>query len=410
MNSFLFSVHRQNRRPLNSAKHVATIAFGAFVACSLVGEPSFAEQAPEQRLSVPSEDRALDIEIGGLETQLRAKPDDADLLARVAPVYFKRGDFEKAASAYRKLIEIKGASEETLLNLADALIFGNRGEISPAAKDALTAAVAKNPKSGRGRLWLAIAAEQEGKKEEAQKAYRDMLNDDLNGPLRRMVTERLANLTTSLRQAADAPHGSAPHGSSSAEAPKGHEGNIPEMVEKLADRLKTQGGTIENWVMLIRSYYVLKDEAKAQDAVTRAKQKFAGQPDALALIDGVVRQSTLKELLPEADDTADADAKVPEADAKDAPSAAAAPQESEFGPAIRGMVSRLADRLKDGGGELEEWLQLIRSYSVLKETDKAQEAATKARQKFAANADALKQIDALLLEVKLAAPEAKSKS
>ena len=38
---------------------------------------------------------------------------------------------------------------------------------------------------------------------------------------------------------------------------------------------------------------------------------------------------------------------------------------------IRGMVARLADRLKKDGSDLDGWLQLLRSYVVLGERDKA---------------------------------------
>ena len=400
----LLKASRQNQSPLDGAKPrtsafalapaALTIALGAFVLYSIVGEPSLADQPLDNRLSVPSETKTLSIEIGNLEARLHDNPSDAEAWTQIASAYFKNGDFEKAAGAYRKLIEIKGQTEEALLGLSEALIFGANGDVSPAAKEALNAAVAKNPKSGRGRLWLAIATEQEGNKEEAQKAYRDMLNDDLTGPLRRMVTERLANLTTSLKLAqAPALHGL------SGEAPKGHEGNIPEMVERLAERLKANGGTVESWVMLIRSYYVLKEEAKAQEAVAAAKRAFASEPHSLELIDSVVRKSTSPEAKPEEEESASAEAGAATDDA--------APADGDFGPAIKGMVSRLADKLKDGGGELEEWLQLIRSYSVLKETDKAQEAAAAARKKFASDPKALEQIEALLKEVNLAAPESK---
>ena len=404
----LLKASRQNQSPLDGAKPrtsafalapaALTIALGAFVLYSIVGEPSLADQPLDNRLSVPSETKTLSIEIGNLEARLHENPSDAEAWTQIASAYFKNGDFEKAAGAYRKLIEIKGQTEEALLGLSEALIFGANGDVSPAAKEALNAAVAKNPKSGRGRLWLAIATEQEGNKEEAQKAYRDMLNDDLTGPLRRMITERLANLTTSLKLTQEEAEAQAQalHGLSG-EAPKAHEGNIPEMVEKLADRLKASGGTVESWAMLIRSYYVLKEEAKAQEAVAAAKRAFASDPHSLELIDSVVRQATAPKTKPEEE----------ESTAAGAPTDDASPADGDFGPAIKGMVSRLAAKLKDGGGELEEWLQLIRSYSVLKETDKAQEAAAAARKKFASDPKALEQIEALLKEVNLAAPESK---
>ena len=47
---------------------------------------------------------------------------------------------------------------------------------------------------------------------------------------------------------------------------------------------------------------------------------------------------------------------------------------------IRGMVDRLATRLKDNGNDVEGWLRLVRAYMVLGERDKAQAALADARQ------------------------------
>ncbi len=46
---------------------------------------------------------------------------------------------------------------------------------------------------------------------------------------------------------------------------------------------------------------------------------------------------------------------------------------------IRGMVERLATRLKDNGDDVEGWLRLVRAYIVLGERDKAQAATIEAR-------------------------------
>ncbi|MDX2264613.1 MAG: c-type cytochrome biogenesis protein CcmI [Hyphomicrobiales bacterium] len=75
--------------------------------------------------------------------------------------------------------------------------------------------------------------------------------------------------------------------------------------------------------------------------------------------------------------------------ALDAPQAA--PDERQR--MIEGMVSGLAERLDKSGGEVAEWLQLARAYSVLGQRDAAAAAVAKARSQFAGNLDALRQID-----------------
>ncbi len=77
---------------------------------------------------------------------------------------------------------------------------------------------------------------------------------------------------------------------------------------------------------------------------------------------------------------------------------------------IRSMVERLAAWLKENGADLDGWLRLIRSYAVLNEPGKAQEAVASARTKFASDPEALKKIDAMAGETGQAAPESDVKA
>src|SRR5215470_16086345 len=60
---------------------------------------------------------------------------------------------------------------------------------------------------------------------------------------------------------------------------------------------------------------------------------------------------------------------------------------------IRGMVSRLADRLKKDGSDFDGWMRLVRSYVVLGERDKAISAITDARNAIGADADKRRRFD-----------------
>ena len=60
---------------------------------------------------------------------------------------------------------------------------------------------------------------------------------------------------------------------------------------------------------------------------------------------------------------------------------------------VRGMVARLAARLKEEGGDLDGWLRLIRAYMVLGERDKASAAAADARRALAGDPDKLRRIN-----------------
>jgi cytochrome c-type biogenesis protein CcmH len=77
----------------------------------------------------------------------------------------------------------------------------------------------------------------------------------------------------------------------------------------------------------------------------------------------------------------------------DAMAAAKDMNENDRGAMIRGMVERLATRLKQNGDDVEGWLRLVRAYMVMGERDKAASALSDARQAVAGSAERLKQLN-----------------
>jgi cytochrome c-type biogenesis protein CcmH len=60
---------------------------------------------------------------------------------------------------------------------------------------------------------------------------------------------------------------------------------------------------------------------------------------------------------------------------------------------IRGMVDRLATRLKQNGDDVEGWLRLVRAYMVMGDRDKAKSALIDARQAVGNDAERLRQLN-----------------
>jgi cytochrome c-type biogenesis protein CcmH len=67
--------------------------------------------------------------------------------------------------------------------------------------------------------------------------------------------------------------------------------------------------------------------------------------------------------------------------------------EADRGAMIRGMVDRLASRLKQNGDDVEGWLRLVRAYTVMGDRDKAKSALMDARQAVANDAERLRQLN-----------------
>jgi cytochrome c-type biogenesis protein CcmH len=68
---------------------------------------------------------------------------------------------------------------------------------------------------------------------------------------------------------------------------------------------------------------------------------------------------------------------------------------AQRGEMIRGMVARLADRLKTDGADVDGWMRLVRAYVVLGERDKATAAIADARRALGSDPDKVRRIDDL---------------
>jgi len=259
----------------------AVIAAGAVGLYAVFGSPSMSDQPLEARLNAPPPQQSIGIQIANVERRLRANPKDAAGWTVIAPVYFKTGQFDKAAEAYRRSMQLTGEDEDRLLGLFEALTFANDGVVPAGAKPPLDAALARNPQSLRGRFWLAILAAQDGRKEDAEQIYREMLGENIPGAWKSMIYKQLAALSAE-------PEGQKPDSAqASGEASQG--AMIRGMVERLAARLKENGADLDGWLKLIRSYAVLKETGKALDAAATARAQFASQPQALEQIETLTR-------------------------------------------------------------------------------------------------------------------------
>ena len=81
--------------------------------------------------------------------------------------------------------------------------------------------------------------------------------------------------------------------------------------------------------------------------------------------------------------------------------AAAAMSESDRTEMVRGMVARLAERLKQEPADADGWLRLMRAYMVLGERDKARTAAADAKAAFASEPERLRRVEDLIKELGL---------
>jgi cytochrome c-type biogenesis protein CcmH len=210
--------------------------------------------------------------------------------------------------------------------------------------------------------------------------------------------DKLAQLKRGLKEAeqplASVPREGPGQPTSTVAAPPEHDNaTIQAMVDKLAERLRKSGGDVDSWLMLVRSYETLGERNKAMAAIAQARLAFASDPEKLSHLDQVLRATDGPSNATSTPETLGTNARRPRPTPQDASSS------DQQMAMIKGMVDRLAERLKQDGHDVDGWIQLMRSYVVLGQRDQASAAGQNARIALGNDAEALRRLNAGAKEI-----------
>ncbi len=245
----------------------------AFAVYGWLGKPDLPSQPLSGRADVAAQQLDLDTAIARIEEQLATTPDDLRGWTVIAPAYVERARYADAVRAYRRVIELGGATPDLQTSLAEALLLEGRDTDIGEATTLLQAAAAADPSHVMSRLYLASVLTGTERYAEAVPVWTQVL------ALAKGDEPWLASAQQGLAVAQNG--GVAPTNDQEAEM-------IGQMVTGLAERLAASGGTIEEWAQLVRAYLVLGNTDRAQaafdDAVAAYPQAFdRGDLDTLAL-------------------------------------------------------------------------------------------------------------------------------
>jgi len=222
--------------------------------------------------------------IAQLEAAAAERPDDLrgqELLAQFLP---QLGRYADAQLAQTQVIALKGESAVAAdyIELAELMISAAGGYVSPEAENALRQGLSMDAGDPRGRYYAGLTMAQGGRPDLALQIWQQLLDDS---PADAAYIPAIEAQIDALREAVVAMGGADPT------APSGVEGMSEEqtaqirgMVEGLAARLASDGGSAEEWARLVRALIVLGETDRARAIATEAESVFAAQPEALALI------------------------------------------------------------------------------------------------------------------------------
>ena len=268
------------------------------------GSPGLPDQPLAARLKTPDGSQSINALVARVEERLRNQPEDGRGWEVLAPVYMRQRRFADAANAYGKAARLLGATPPRLVDYGNALVLANNGVVTEPAREVLQKALAADNSLIRAHFWLAVAKEQDGDYADAAKAWRVLLQKgDEQSPWRGAVKQRLAAVEQKAglggkeerseeTRTADA---STKSGENSLRGPTQEDisaagqmsasdrsAMIKQMVSGLAERLKSDGGSVDEWNRLVRSYMVLGDKQAAEKALADARAAFSDDTKALA--------------------------------------------------------------------------------------------------------------------------------
>jgi cytochrome c-type biogenesis protein CcmH len=289
--------HKSPRLRIAQGLALLALPAAAFGLYMLLGSPGEPDQPLLARLTAPAEGQSVDVLVARVERHLTDNPEDGQGWAVIAPVYLSLGQPRESAKAYSNAIRILGARPDWLTDMGEALTIAEQGLVTAQARQAFEQAVALEPDAVKPRFFLAIALGQEGNKEAAIAAWESLLKGaDPTAAWVRAARQELGRLTGSEPAGTELPGPSQEDIAAARDmSSNDQQAMIRNMVSGLAERLETEGGSVEEWSRLIRAYMVMGDKQEAQKALADAQAAFAESPADLSRIKDMASQLGLSD-------------------------------------------------------------------------------------------------------------------
>ena len=255
-----------------------------------LGAPGLPGQPQAARRALPPENRSITELVGRVEAHLEQNPEDGRGWEVLAPVYLRLGRFDDAVNARRNVLRLLGANADREADLGEALTVAANGIVTAEANEAFARALRLNPDDFRARYFLGLAAEQDGRLNDAAEVWRKLLTSaPADAAWIGLVRESLARVdpgAAAPQPGLTAPGPSADDVAAAAKlAPEQRMAMVRGMVERLAERLKQDGSDLDGWLRLVRAYMVLGEKDKARAALGDARRALAREPDKLRRMD-----------------------------------------------------------------------------------------------------------------------------
>jgi cytochrome c-type biogenesis protein CcmH len=265
------------------------LPLGALALYLSLGSPRLPGLPLAARVQEAPATRSLESMVAQVEAHLERNPDDGRGWEVLAPVYMRAGRFEEAVRARRNALRLLGASAPREADLGEAMVAAADGMVTAEAKTAFERALSLDKADVKARYYTGLAAEQDGRPQEAVRLWRELLaSAPLDAPYRPLIQSSLARLAPTAGGTEAGP--SAEDMAAAGQLTPEQRGEmIRGMVARLSERLKADGADLEGWQRLLRAYVVLGDPEKARAALADARKALGADAEKRKKLDEFAR-------------------------------------------------------------------------------------------------------------------------
>lgn len=243
-----------------------------------LGSPRLGDFPFSARNHAPENSQPIQAMVAQVEDHLQKNPTDGRGWNVVAPVLARLGRYDEAIRAYRNAIKYAGDTAERRADLGETVAAAAGGVVTDEAKGEFEQSLKLAGDHAKASYYLGLAAEQDGRKDDAASIWRAMLDQaPADAPWRPLVQAALTRVAGGTAPAL-------PNGAMAAASdmkPADRDAMIHSMVERLATRLKQNGNDVPGWLRLVRAYMVLGERDKAKSALGDARQAVANDAERL---------------------------------------------------------------------------------------------------------------------------------
>jgi cytochrome c-type biogenesis protein CcmH len=266
------------------------------------GQAAAEAAAPRQETEIAADYLAL---IEKLRAAVASRPTDMQGQRLLVHHEANTGNFAGARKAQQQVIALLGADADAndFTDLAEFMILAAGGYVSPEAETALSDALKRDSKLPRARYYSGLFLAQTGRPDIAYRMWINLLEE---GPQDAPWVEVIRLQIPDVARAAGVrlpdfakPRGNlsgpsaAQVGAAESMSEAERQDLIGNMVQRLSERLATEGGEPVEWARLIRAYGVLGETAKASAIWNEARETFKETPQALNMLEDAARAARI---------------------------------------------------------------------------------------------------------------------